>query len=129
MESILPILIWGGLLFLMMRLGCGKHMFGHGREQKLKHGPDENPDRDRAASGAGSGLRWEAPVTDVDPVCGKTVSTAEARPSLYEGQVYYFCSRDCREAFEALPENYVGREAPQATRRPDHTPSKGGSHG
>lgn len=125
METVLSILFWGGLMFLMMRFGCGKHMFGHGRKQEHKQGRQENPDQCcGTASGAGSGLRWEAPESDVDPVCGKTVSTAEARPSLYEGQVYYFCSRECRETFEARPENYVGQEAPREIPAPERSPAE-----
>ncbi len=50
---------------------------------------------------------WVAPKTDIDPVCGKTVNTANAKPSVYAGMVYYFCSRDCRERFEAAPESYL----------------------
>lgn len=43
----------------------------------------------------------------MDPVCGKTVSTETAKPSVHDGHVYYFCSRDCRERFEAAPEQYL----------------------
>ena len=56
-------------------------------------------------------MRWIPPAKDVDPVCGKTVSTATAKPSVHEGSVYYFCSRECREVFEAAPEQYVGPAA------------------
>jgi YHS domain-containing protein len=28
----------------------------------------------------------------------------------HEGTTYYFCSRDCREEFEAAPEDYIGGE-------------------
>ncbi|HSB02510.1 MAG TPA: YHS domain-containing protein [Anaerolineales bacterium] len=43
-----------------------------------------------------------------DPVCGMelTYETAEAR-SQYRGQTYYFCSLDCKEAFDKDPEKYV----------------------
>ena len=53
-------------------------------------------------------LKWVPPAKDVDPVCRKTVSTDEARPSVHGGVVYYFCSSECREIFEAAPEQYVG---------------------
>ena len=43
----------------------------------------------------------------VDPVCGKTVRPSAAKPSVHDGSVYYFCSRDCREIFEAAPEQYL----------------------
>ena len=43
-----------------------------------------------------------------DPVCGMhvTYETAQAR-SEYDGQIYYFCSIDCKEAFDKAPETYV----------------------
>ena len=34
--------------------------------------------------------------------------TAEAR-SEYEGDIYYFCSQECKEKFEGDPESYVSR--------------------
>ena len=56
-------------------------------------------------------MRWIPPAKDVDPVCGKTVSTHGAKPSVSDGSVYYFCSRECREIFETAPEQYVGPHA------------------
>ena len=43
-----------------------------------------------------------------DPVCGMEVNieTAPAK-SEYEGQIYYFCSEDCKEAFNKNPEQYL----------------------
>lgn len=41
-------------------------------------------------------------------MCGKTVTTDKAKPSVYAGNVLYFCSRECREVFEAVREFYVG---------------------
>lgn len=43
-----------------------------------------------------------------DPVCGMTVEESEAPFQLeHEGKIYYFCSKDCKEEFEANPEDYV----------------------
>jgi Cu+-exporting ATPase len=28
----------------------------------------------------------------------------------YEGATYYFCSKDCKDEFEASPEDYIGGE-------------------
>ena len=43
------------------------------------------------------------------PVCGMDVDTATAtEQSEYEGQTYYFCSPECKEAFNDEPEKYVG---------------------
>ena len=46
-----------------------------------------------------------------DPVCGMEVTyeTAQARTE-YDGQTYYFCSIDCKEAFDRSPETYIGQE-------------------
>ena len=43
-----------------------------------------------------------------DPVCGMEISmeTAPAKTE-YEGQIYYFCSQDCKQAFDKDPEQYI----------------------
>ena len=48
-------------------------------------------------------------ATTRDPVCGMEVTheTAQAR-SEYGGTTYYFCSIECKEAFDQEPEKYVG---------------------
>jgi FtsP/CotA-like multicopper oxidase with cupredoxin domain/YHS domain-containing protein len=44
-----------------------------------------------------------------DPVCGMSIDAATARhTSEFEGQTFYFCSRGCKGAFEADPQQYVG---------------------
>ncbi len=137
MDTFLSVLIWGGLFFLMMRFGCGSHMFGRG------HGAEG----DKGASAQGRGgccgpgggkrlekaadaepLTWVAPEKDTDPVCDKTVFTADARPSVFDGQVYYFCSRECREAFEAAPGHYAGQGEPEKISPPDPIRTEGESH-
>ena len=111
MEALLYFSVWAALLFLMMRLGCGSHVMGHGHGSK--------PERQPSQQGS-SGLRWQAPEKDVDPVCGKTVSTVRAKSSVYDGYVYYFCSRECREVFEAMPETYVPAPSNQTTQMLEH---------
>lgn len=101
MEALIYFLIWAALIFLMMRFGCGAHVMGHGR-----HGTDAR--NTRPGDGA---MRWVPPETDVDPVCGKTVRSANAKSAVHDGTVYYFCSRECREQFEAAPELHVGPQA------------------
>jgi YHS domain-containing protein len=101
MEALLYFAFWAAMLFLMMRVGCGAHVMGHGGGAA----------QDRAGPDAPGGLRWIPPKQDVDPVCGKTVRPEQAKPSVHAGYVYYFCSRECREAFEAAPELYVGAKA------------------
>jgi YHS domain-containing protein len=45
-----------------------------------------------------------------DPVCGMTVDTGRAAGwSSFGGQMYYFCSRECLERFEADPARYASR--------------------
>lgn len=105
MEALLYFIFWAGLIYLMMRLGCGAHVMGHG------HG--QHRDRDRAESETGDGPRWVPPETDVDPVCGKTVRTDDAKSSVHDGLVYYLCSRECRERFEAAPQSYLETGAGQ----------------
>ena len=48
-------------------------------------------------------------VLSRDPVCGTDVDPegASAR-SVHRGVVYFFCTRTCREEFEADPTRYVG---------------------
>lgn len=44
----------------------------------------------------------------VDPVCDMVVSAARARASSdRDGRTYYFCSPNCRDAFERFPERYL----------------------
>ena len=100
MEALLYFAVWAGLIFLMMRFGCGAHIMGHGHgngQTQNEPGKAGNPE-----------VRWVPPNKDTDPVCGKTVTTDKAKPSVYAGNVYYFCSRECREVFEAAPDLYVG---------------------
>jgi YHS domain-containing protein len=108
MEALLYFALWAGFIFLMMRFGCGSHIMGHGHGNGQAHNSPEK---------AGNlELRWTPPKKDTDPVCGKTVTTDKAKPSVYAGNVYYFCSRDCREAFEAAPDIYVNGGDPKQSK-------------
>jgi Cu+-exporting ATPase len=56
----------------------------------------------------------------IDPVCGMVIDseTAAARTT-YEGQEYFFCSIECKRAFDQSPETYrretvVAHRAPRA---------------
>ncbi len=106
--------LWAVVMFLVMqRL--------HGRaaaSRDMTHAPGQvNTDR------AKSDLRWVAPATDTDPVCGITVNTDRAKPTVYDGYVYYLCSRECREAFEAAPHLYVGDQSDTTTVENEHAAS------
>ncbi len=101
METLLYFVLWGALIFFMMRVGCGAHVTGKRtgrRGADEPEGPAPSPDT----------LRWVPPPEDTDPVCGKRVCTERAKPSVHDGHVFYFCSRECREAFEAAPDLYLG---------------------
>jgi len=116
MELLLNIGLLIGVIFLMTKFGCGKHMMG-GHGSRARHDkpsaapPASSDDASRVVSedapSAPGPLVWIPPEKDVDPVCGKTVATKTAKPSVYAGNVFYFCSRDCRELFEVAPETYV----------------------
>lgn len=112
MEALLYFALWAGLIFLMMRFGCGAHVMGHGHGQRST--------RDKGAPQTRDPLRWKPPETDVDPVCGKAVHTRKAKSSVHEGTVYYFCSPECRERFEAAPHLYVGGKSNLQSEQMDH---------
>jgi YHS domain-containing protein len=107
METLLYFLVFGALFLLMMRFGCGAHTMGHG------HGGAR-----RAPPGAEGNPRWVPPAKDTDPVCGMTVATAGAKSAVHDGSVYYFCSADCRDKFEAAPASFV--KAPAAAPEKEH---------
>ncbi|MDE2227772.1 MAG: YHS domain-containing protein [Alphaproteobacteria bacterium] len=94
--TVLYFLVWAGLFFLMMRFGCGAHIMGHGH-----HHDGARADK------PGGNPRWAPPDKAVDPVCGMTVQTDGAKSAVHDGQVYYFCSQNCREKFEAAPASYA----------------------
>jgi YHS domain-containing protein len=108
MGSLVYFLIFAGLFALMMRLGCGSHVLGHGHGHR--HG---------SAPGIPDGLTRGD--TAKDPVCGMTVDTAKALSSVQAGQTYYFCSATCRDRFVASPEKFIGNgEKPAATMGTSH---------
>ena len=111
MEALIYFVLWAAFLYLMMRVGCGAHIMGHGQEQHGRGG--------RGSETKSGTLRWVPPERDTDPVCGKTVRPDQAKPSVHDGRVYYFCSRECRERFEAAPELYIGPGASPPTKQLD----------
>lgn len=98
MQTLLYFLLWGVLIFAMMRFGCGAHVMGHG------HGRGHRQDK---AESPGGDAQRTAPEKDLDPVCGVTVATATSKSSVHGGRPYYFCSASCRDKFEAQPATYV----------------------
>ena len=52
----------------------------------------------------------------IDPVCGMEVDELTAKDKTIEqGQTYFFCSKDCKDEFEADPEEYIGGEMATGT--------------
>jgi YHS domain-containing protein len=50
-------------------------------------------------------------IMAIDPVCGMEVEERTTKETAtHEGTTYYFCSKDCREEFQASPEDYIGGE-------------------
>lgn len=44
----------------------------------------------------------------VDPVCGMEVAEdPDGYNTTYQGETFYFCSQECKDAFEANPSMYV----------------------
>lgn len=88
-------------IFLLMRRGgmaCG---MGHGRS----HGNDTQAHQHQEG---------DAPHTDPDrgpkdPISGAIVNPETALNSMYQGRVYYFASRENRDAFEASPAQYASQ--------------------
>ena len=113
MEALLYFAFWAGLIFLMMRFGCGAHVMGHGHGQHGGHGVDTLRDQQQP--------RWVPPESDVDPVCGKTVQTDKAKSVVHDGTIYYFCSNECRDRFETAPQLYVGRSVNPELKRMEHS--------
>jgi xanthine dehydrogenase accessory factor len=49
-----------------------------------------------------------APAVAIDPICGMSVTIAEAKYTYeYEGTTYYFCCPGCKTTFRKAPEQYV----------------------
>jgi YHS domain-containing protein len=43
-----------------------------------------------------------------DPVCGMDVDPSKTPyKTVYKGEIYYFCSSECKKAFEKDPEHYL----------------------
>ncbi|PYS25936.1 MAG: YHS domain-containing protein [Acidobacteria bacterium] len=52
----------------------------------------------------------------IDPVCGMEVDERSTKDkSTYLGVAYFFCSKDCKEEFDAEPAEYVGDDRKTGT--------------
>jgi len=98
MDILLQLLIFGGLFFVMMKFGCGSHMMGHGKSSE------------KGTKTTADSFSTQPPTSDIDPICGKSVTTHRAKTSLHDGLVYFFCSSACREIFEEHPGRYAAND-------------------
>lgn len=105
-----------GAAFYFFRGGQGGHAGGHGRGLGGLLGGMGHGGHGGHAGGGGHGDRGEqpdrpatanAPEAAVDPVGREAVRTAHALPSVYEGKIYYFSSKENRDRFEAAPQKYA----------------------
>jgi YHS domain-containing protein len=46
-----------------------------------------------------------------DPVCGRAVSSVDGLSLCHEGEMFFFCSMSCRDAFRLAPHSYVSAPA------------------
>jgi len=104
METLIIIAIWLAIFFVVRRFGCGAHALKQGASRQVEGEVAPGNDTIPVARG-------RAPTRAVDPVCGKQVSMDRAKPSVHAGEIKYFCSRDCREIFEAAPDLYLDHGA------------------
>jgi YHS domain-containing protein len=53
----------------------------------------------------------EGETKELDPVCGREVEPSRAAgTSTFAGQEFFFCSRSCKDRFDAHPGEFVGTE-------------------
>ena len=55
----------------------------------------------------------EKRMDHIDPVCGMSVNENSEEKSRYEGETFYFCSRDCKDKFETQPADYAKSVVPK----------------
>lgn len=93
---------------------------GHGGHGGASGGRDESaPNLPQAG----------APEAAVDPVGGEAVRTAQALTSVYQGQIYYFASKENRDRFEAAPQEYAHKAAGYALRPAESDSPRPRRHG
>ena len=59
-------------------------------------------------------MGWSLSQKTYDPVCGKRFRASSSDVvSIYNGHAFYFCSQQCRTAFQAAPSAYAGAPPPK----------------
>ncbi len=70
------------------------------------------------------------PYIDKDPVCGMKLGPQAVKDlaykTPYKGKIYYFCSDQCKEAFDRNPENYVRKLEAELAAQPAPEPAATG---
>lgn len=99
----LRILILAALLYVGYRLIRANFMKGSGDEQQDGSNGKEAQEPPTADGAAEAGAEAGS-ITDVlveDPVCRKLVPKQQARTVESDGEVHFFCSQECADAFVA----------------------------
>jgi YHS domain-containing protein len=104
-NSILSIIIFSGLFYLMMRRGggCGMGHGGHGGHGSGDDGQGRHSNHEEGSGSGGSRMIK-------DPVCGVFVDLQISISSKHMGQNFYFCSPACKENFDKEPMKYIKKE-------------------
>jgi len=69
-------------------------------ESRLQMAAARVHDKPKAAGGSAS-----------DPVCGMSVALKDGPQSEFDGATYHFCSKSCKEKFDATPSRFASRQA------------------
>ena len=74
-----------------------------------------------------SGIAQQVEGTVICPVSGKEIKKTEAKASYeYQGKMYYFCCKKCKEKFMKNPEKYLQKEVYTCPMHPDVKSDKPG---
>ena len=101
--------MWGMIWILLFTLALGFIAGYRYSKSRYSTGPASGYGSDvgEATREPGTPVQRAESAKLVDPVCHKAVSPARAKPSVHRNQIYYLCSRECREIFEANPGLYI----------------------
>ena len=76
------------------------------RKRKLEEALEDLKRAEQTVGGERAGQREV--TMEPDPVCGMRCNEEKSQYiTAYKGKIYYFCSPDCKKAFDIAPEKYV----------------------
>lgn len=109
MQTLIWVLVLGGVLYFIMRIGRGAQMSHGGGGSSHAGGCCGGHAHDTQAhdTHAAHEEARESLAGQKDPVCGMYVTTDGAHSLTHDGTNYYFCSEACKAKFEASPDRYV----------------------